>query len=242
MEIKTLNESLERIDVHVKDTSLAFLNALRRILVAESPCFAVSEVVFYENTSPMYNEWIANRVGLIPLTYDSALSDETQAMLSVEKEGPGTLTSGDMTSQEDRVKPMNGEFPIVKLGEGQRMRFEAIATKGRARQHARWQCCLASYSAWPDFKVGKECKECGECAKACPRGIISEDIKLVSPEKCDLCRACEEACEKSALKVKGSRDELHFFVESFNNIPAREHLENALNILSSKAEALEKEL
>lgn len=59
--------------VHV-DTS--FVNALRRILIAEVPTVAIENVYMWNNTSVIHDEVLAHRLGLIPINADARLLDE----------------------------------------------------------------------------------------------------------------------------------------------------------------------
>lgn len=55
------------IRFRLKNVSLAYANALRRIIISEVPTMAIEFVKLLENTSPLHDEFISHRLGLIPL-------------------------------------------------------------------------------------------------------------------------------------------------------------------------------
>ena len=42
-------------------------NAIRRSVSGSVACFAIDRFTFYENTSAMFDEYIAHRIGLVPI-------------------------------------------------------------------------------------------------------------------------------------------------------------------------------
>jgi DNA-directed RNA polymerases I and III subunit RPAC1 len=69
---RTENELVVEM-IHV-DTS--FVNALRRILLAEVPTVAIESVYIMDNTSIIHDEVLAHRLGLVPLNVDARLLEE----------------------------------------------------------------------------------------------------------------------------------------------------------------------
>ena len=66
--------SNQHIKFSLGGVSLAYANALRRIIIAEVPTLAIDLVTVHENTTPLHDEFIAQRLGLIPLQSSTAES------------------------------------------------------------------------------------------------------------------------------------------------------------------------
>ena len=53
--------------VTASDSDVSFANALRRIILVETPTLAIEVVKVIENTSVFHDEFLAHRLGLIPI-------------------------------------------------------------------------------------------------------------------------------------------------------------------------------
>ena len=164
MDIKVLSREQDTLRFVLSDVSPAFANALRRIILAEVPVMAIDDVMILENSSVMYDEILAHRLGLIPITTDQTYNlpeectckselgcEKCRASLSLEVEATDQLDvvyTSSMKPENPEVRPVSDKIPIIKLAQGQRVKLEAYARLGRGRDHAKWQpasACTYSY-------------------------------------------------------------------------------------------------
>ena len=153
---KILERDNNHIVIEFNDISRQYVNALRRLSISQVPTFAIDDVVVLENSSVMHDEAIAHRLGLIPLRTDlerfvmprvcdckSTLGcSKCRVLLVLDSESQDktkVITSADLVSEDDVVKPVNNEIPIVALAPGQKLKFEAYARLGTGKNHAKWQ-------------------------------------------------------------------------------------------------------
>jgi len=156
MNLEVLEHDEKRIKVILKGIHRSYANAIRRFAISEVPTMAIDEVVILENSSAMYDELIAHRLGLIPLKTDltryvlpedcdckSALGcPKCRVLLVLDAEAidkTRVVYSGDLKSEDELVKPISNSIPILKLTPKQVIKLEAYARLGRGKEHAKWQ-------------------------------------------------------------------------------------------------------
>ena len=70
VDIKILESTENSIKVLFKGFDRTYVNAIRRFCISDVPTLAIDQIVVYENSSVLYDELIAHRLGLIPLHTD----------------------------------------------------------------------------------------------------------------------------------------------------------------------------
>ena len=263
--LASLDDSLARFTL--SGASPAFANAFRRAMIGEVPTLAIEDVRIYDNTSALFDEMLAHRLGLIPIRTDlqsystkekcscgGAGCPACTATYTLSVEGPKTVTSSDLIPQDPKVGPVHGNIPIVKLTKGQKLVIEARATLNTGRMHAKWQPTLVcGYKNHPVVTISDACDACALCVDECPRGILEVKGKKVAvvngklPD-CSMCRLCERAClasgigEEPAIAISAEKDRFIFVVESDGSLTTKEIMNRALQYIREQADELERQL
>jgi DNA-directed RNA polymerase subunit D len=154
--VNVLERTDERVVIKFNNISRQYINAIRRIAISEVPTLAVDDVVILENSSVMHDEAVAHRLGLIPLRTEldrfvmpqecdcqSTLGcSKCRVLLVLDSEAmekTKIVTSGELLSEDELVKPVSKDIPIVVLAPSQKLKFEAYARLGVGKDHAKWQ-------------------------------------------------------------------------------------------------------
>lgn len=163
MDLKIKSKEDNKIRFLIKGIDTSTANALRRLIISAIPVMAIEEVIYYENSSILDDEFLAHRLGLIPLktnpkTYNFREKCTCKgkgcgkciATLTLDVQGPMTVYTKDLKSTDPEVVPAYTTLPIVKLTSDQKIKLEAVAQLGVGKEHIKWQGGLASYEIKDD--------------------------------------------------------------------------------------------
>jgi len=267
LEVKLVEKNDVTMRLVIQGVDVPFMNALRRIMLAEVPSMAIDEVVIIENSSVLHDEILAHRLGLIPLKTDLDsynLPEECscksefgcnlcRVALTLEVEASDnemTIYSGDLKPENPDIKPISDKIPIVKLAPGQKIKLEAYARLGKGKHHAKWQpVSMCTYKYFPQIKIDeRRCDLCGECVKICPKRVLVkvEDEKIENQNliECILCQDCVKACPSSprAIEVAWDNEAFVLNLESTGALPVERIMLEALKILDKKVDSFISEL
>ncbi len=246
MDIKVLKKDENKVTFQLKGSNPAMANALRRYMLAYVPTMAIDTVEIKKNGSAFFDEMLALRLGLVPLTTDlkgykiweGADEDrpktaQYELKMTVKKEGPCMVYASDITSTDPKVVPASEKIPVMKLLEGQAIEIIATARLGRGKEHAKYSPGLVIYRGVPQLEVTKDAnvKVCmdalGDVLEKKGTGLGIKDITRWN-------EAHEEMCEANGVAVTSSKEDFMFTIESWGQLPPREIMTQALTIFETK--------
>jgi len=226
MKTQTITKKPELLEMVISDTEPAVVNSIRRIILGEVPAMAIDTVNMYENTSAANDEYIAHRLGLIPLKTDlktyklpteccEGNCTSCSVEFSLDETGPKMVYSSALKPVDPKVRPVSGKIPIVELRAGQRLRFEAKAVLGKGETHVKFQAGNAAYRHTYDIKTKKKPKIQNETA------VINK---------------AEAKGEK--LNYKRNENEFLFRVETNGQMTAKDVMQEAIEIAKGKVDSM----
>ncbi|MBS3072071.1 hypothetical protein J4408_03705 [Candidatus Pacearchaeota archaeon] len=229
--METIKNTPEKIVLKVPaNESLA--NAIRRS-VSEVPSLAIVEVEIFKNDSALYDEVLAHRLGLVPLKTEKSMDEKTKIDLKLTKLGPGTVYSGDLKGSADIVFD---KIPLTILGEGGKIELIATAQLGTGLTHAKHIPGLCYYRNVLEVKSSPQIDKI----------VTNSSFSQIKAEKkgskwtCDLNEAEIDEITLIDKTAVIDTNELILIVESYGNMPAKDILLGAVEVLGSNLEEVEK--
>ncbi|MFH1803016.1 MAG: DNA-directed RNA polymerase subunit D [archaeon] len=230
--METIENTNDRLVLRL-EANEPLANAIRRSF-SEVPTLAIDEVEIYKNDSALYDEIVANRLGLIPLKTEKSMSSKTKIDLKLSKKGPGNVYAEDLQGPATIVQP---KIPITLLGESHKLELMATATLGIGKEHAKHIPGLCYYRHILEVKSTPAIDK-----------IVEKSKGLIKPEKkggkwlCDPNEAIINDIEKADKEAVTDSKELLFIIESYGNMPAKDILTEAVKALEKNLDEFEKQL
>jgi len=243
-----------------EDTSPYFVNALRRVMVSDLPKLAVDDVIIYDNTSALFDEIIAHRLGLIPIPTDLGLlnfKDECSCKgkgcpsctvrYTLSKEGEGTVFSGDLQPAEKSWAITEDKIPIVELYNDQRLILEVEAVLGTSRNHAKWQAVIApAYRMKVDITFDKKKEnELKEFLETLPKDFVSikkDKLELKDEKQLPVLESYMDKENINFISIQRNPTSYTFKLETDGSLTAKDAIVESAKILEEKYAEFAKQL
>ena len=259
MQVKLLEKNKERTRARfiLSGVSYQYANTLRRMMTEEVPTMAIERVEFRKNSSLLYDEVIAHRLGLIVLTTDlkgyslpskDANDDELKqqgAVFTLKAKGPGAVYASQFKSADPKIKPVFPETPIVTLikddKEAQELELEAVAVLGQGKNHAKWSPGLFYYTYQPKITVNNNSKNFDNVKDKFPSAVMTKDGKIdknliIENDLVDAVAGIDE----DVVKVEYDESAFVFTMESWGSLNVQTIAVRATEMFDEQLDEFEK--
>ncbi|VVB80216.1 DNA-directed RNA polymerase subunit D [uncultured archaeon] len=235
--------------IYAKDNQLVFssevdeslANAIRRY-ISKIPLLAIDAVEISKNDSPLYDETVAQRIGLIPLKMPSgSVKEDKEFTLKLSTEKEGFIKAGELKGD---LKVVYEGIPITFLNKGQEFEIVATAKVGRGIQHAKFNPGLMFYRNTAEITLDKEFAN--EIKGVFPKAEIKEKgnkIIIQDNQKADMIDFCEGIAQKNGAEIEIKYNpELIITLEGFGQMDVDDIFKKAVEELGKDLEQLEKKI
>ncbi|HUC38995.1 MAG TPA: DNA-directed RNA polymerase subunit D [Candidatus Acidoferrum sp.] len=180
MKIEILEDKGNVFRFVLKDSTNTYANAIRRVAISSVPTFAIDKITFYENSSAIFDEYIAHRIGLVPITTPSkGYTEKDEVLFTLDETGPKTVYSKSLESADKDVCVANENIPIIKLGDEQHVRIEGKARIGEGNNHSKFQPGIVTYDQTAEGTFEFYVESFGQMP---PRQIINKAFEVIEEQ------------------------------------------------------------
>lgn len=217
----------------------ALANAIRRY-VYEIPILAVDEVEINQNGSPLYDETLAHRIGLVPLKMSKEYKEDSEIKIKMKKKGAGYVYSGDIKTDAEIVYD---KIPLTLMKEDGEVDLIGVARLGKGNYHSKYLPGFIFYRNSAEIILPKKLSE--EINAVCEKSQIKEKGENIVVKDnlahpvLDVCQAIAEQ-NKTSVETK-YEEELIFTVESFGQLEPKEIFKESISHLKKDLQTLSKQ-
>lgn len=233
-------EKTENQIVFTAEIEDSLANSIRRY-INEIPVPAIDEIEIARNDSPLYDETIAHRMGLIPLKADKTVKEKTTAKLELNSKKEGMVYSGEMTGN---IKVVYDKIPITFLNKGQELEITATIRAGKGSEHSKFSPGFLYYRNVLEIIMDEELKN--EIKSACLYHEIKEKgkkIMIMDDKKNEILDICEEISLEHGKKPElEPKNDLIITLESFGQMGAEDIFINAVETLKKDLSEISKKV
>ena len=238
--MEAINQTKDQI-VFSTEIGESLANSVRRYL-NQIPIIAIDEVELSKNDSPLYDETIAHRMGLIPLEMSKPLNEKKEIKLKLSVNKEGVVTSGEIKGEP---KVVYDKIPITLLKKGQELELVAIVKSGKGSEHSKFSPGIMFYRNIIEVKLKEGCPK--EILEECPKELLEAKNKTISigdPTLIDLVEVLAEKCKKQgkdSIQITPT-NKLIITVESFGQLDPKEILKRAIEVLKKDLSEVAKKI
>src|SRR3989344_147038 len=252
MDLKIIKKDKEKTIFSISGINAAMANAIRRYVLEQVPTLAIEEVNMSRNDSALYDEMVALRLGLVPLTTDlksynkkeeckckGAGCASCQLVFTFKGKGPGPVYSDAIETKDPKVKPAILKLPIVKLLKDQEIKADGIIVLDTGKTHAKFSPGLVTYRGYPSIKAGKNANV-KKAVEECKGAVVAKGSSLEIKDITKWNESYEEMCENNGFETEYSEEEFIFTAEAWGQLSVKDILVQAMKIFDEKLEEFNK--
>jgi len=243
--IEVIKSEGMKLSVLLKGVGNSYANAIRKS-TNEIPVLAVDTVEITKNDSALFDEMLAHRIGLVPLTSEKTMtlpedcSCKGKGCMKCTADLVLKVKEGKVMAKDLKSKTVSVIYPEMQLSfmqKDQEIELVAHARLGKGITHAKYVPGLVWIRAAPHIELPKDKEKAKGCAAVCPRDVYQLEPKLEIKDlmNCDLCLACVEECDrrnvKEKIKVYGDDKDFIVEIESWGQLKPKEILTEACGAL-----------
>lgn len=238
----------------IKGADEVFTNAIRRLVLEEVPTLAVEDLEVKENSSALYDEMLALRLGLIPIKTDlksymlkqhckcagqGCAQCELKITLKAGKKG--FVYAEEAESADPKCTFVYPKMPVTKLLAKQKVDVTMTAILGQGKDHTKWAPGYVYYFKEPVVKIGKV-ENPENVAKHSSDGVFTYKNKKLELNQ-------DAVYDSQLLDFYAELDKgisveytsnIVLVLESWGQLSCKEILHKSTELLLEKIEAMEK--